>query len=104
MGKPITIDIPHQLGAAEARRRIDHGFAQLAQQITGPGVAQVRRAWDGDRMTFSMSALGQVIAGQLIVMDETVRMEVELPVFLMAVAKAIRTNVRKQGQILLQRR
>lgn len=32
MSSPIAIDIPHTLGAAEARRRIDQGFAQLASR------------------------------------------------------------------------
>jgi hypothetical protein len=104
MSTPITVDIPHQLGVAEARRRIDQGFARLAEQMSGLAVAQVDRAWDGDRMTFSFGALGQLITGQLLVMGDLVRIEVHLPGVLGALAQAIRGRVEKQGRLLLERR
>ena len=35
MATPITVSIPHQLGRAEARRRIDGGFAKMIQLLPG---------------------------------------------------------------------
>ena len=31
MGEPITIDIPHKLGRAEARQRLANGIGQLTE-------------------------------------------------------------------------
>ena len=39
MSKPLTVTVPHALGAAEARRRLDEGFAQLTQQMPGRSLA-----------------------------------------------------------------
>lgn len=104
MSSPITVDIPHQLGGAEARRRIDQGFARLAEQMTGQALAQVDRKWDGDRMAFSFRALGQVIGGNLTVMSDVVRIEVVLPGFLGAMAQAVRGRVETQGRLLLEKK
>ena len=104
MNTPIAVDIPHRLGVAEARRRIDQGFAQLAEQVGGPGLARVTRAWEGDRMTFALAVLGQAITGQLLVTGELVRIEVQLPGFLGALAGGVRDRLRKQGQLLLEKK
>lgn len=101
MNSPITVDIPHQLGVAEARRRIDEGFARLAGQMSGQTLARVDRQWDGDRMSFSFAALGQAITGQLLVMDELVRIELVLPGLLGTLARTIRGRVETQGRLLL---
>ena len=40
MSQPVTVTIPHQLGAAEARRRIDNGFADFARHMgNAPGAS-----------------------------------------------------------------
>ncbi|RZJ81568.1 MAG: polyhydroxyalkanoic acid system protein, partial [Brevundimonas sp.] len=35
MSKPLSISIPHQLGAAEAKRRLEGGLASIGQQVPG---------------------------------------------------------------------
>src|SRR5690349_3662686 len=35
MAPPLIVSIPHQLGRAEARRRIETGFAKIAQLLPG---------------------------------------------------------------------
>ena len=104
MKQPITIDIPHQLGVAEARRRIDQGFDSLLEQISGRGLVRTKRAWDGDWMSFSVSVLGQGVTGQLLVTGDMVRMEVELPGFLSSLASAIQARVQNQGRLLLEKK
>ena len=62
VGPPISINIPHQLGRAEARRRIEGGFARLISQLPVSGGTCSER-WDDDRLTFSVAAVGQTITG-----------------------------------------
>jgi putative polyhydroxyalkanoate system protein len=101
MSRPISVDVPHQLGAAEAKRRIEQGFGRLAAEIGGSGATRVESRWEGDRMTFSFAALGQSITGRLLVMSDIVRIELDLPVFLAALASTVKGRLQRQGQLLL---
>jgi hypothetical protein len=103
MSRPVTIDIPHKLGVAEARKRIESGFGQLEQQISG-GLAQVEKRWDADRMSFSAKVLGQAITGRLHVLADTVKMEVDLPPVLAMIADTIKGRLKKQGTLLLEKK
>ena len=103
MSKPITITIPHQLGAAEARRRIEEGFGQLIGQAGG-ALKDVQKTWDGDTLTFSALAMGQTISGALFVMEQSVRMDIVLPGLLGVIAGKITGQVKKQGQLLLEKK
>lgn len=103
MGTPIVITIPHALGRAEARRRLEEGFGRLQAQL-GQGLGKIERSWQDDRLSFSARALGQTITGRLDVQDEAVRMEVDLPGFLGAIAERIKGRLRKEGQLLLEKK
>jgi hypothetical protein len=103
MATPISISIAHQLGRAEARRRVEAGFANLLRQLPGSGGACNER-WDGDRMTFSVSALGQRVSGVVDVLDAAVTMELELPGVLGVIASGLQARLQKAGQLLLTRK
>jgi len=102
MATPISISIPHQLGRAEARRRVEGGFANILRQLPGSGGTCSER-WDGDRLTFSVSGLGQTVSGVVDVLDAAVTMELELPGLLGMVADGLKERLRKAGQLLLTR-
>ena len=97
--KPIVIDIPHSLGASEARQRLEQGFDKMLGQM-GEN-AKISREWVGDKMTFSAVAMGQTISGHLEVAAEAVRLEINLPNVLAMLAGQIKGRVQKQGQLLL---
>jgi hypothetical protein len=103
MATPITISIPHQLGRAEARRRIEAGFAKIIHQLPGSGGAYSER-WDDDRLTFSARAMGQVVAGVVDVLDAAVTMEIELPGVLGMIASGVKGRLQKVGQLLLTKK
>ncbi len=102
MSKPLVVTIPHELGRAEARRRLDEGIGGLVAQLGAVG--QADHAWDGDVLRFSVRAMGQVISGLIDVADREVRLEVVLPAFLAMIANKVRGKIQKQGQILLEHR
>jgi hypothetical protein len=104
MTKTITVNIPHDLGQAEARRRIDEGFGQLATQFSSGGKLSFSREWSEDRLAFSARILGQLIDGRLDVQDKIVRMEVDLPDMLGMIASTIKGRLQRQGQILLDKK
>jgi len=103
MATPISITIPHQLGRAEARRRIETGFAKIVGQLPGSAGACSER-WDGDRLSFSVAGLGQTISGVVQVLEAEVTMELQLPGVLGMIAGALKGRIQAAGQLLLTKK
>jgi putative polyhydroxyalkanoate system protein len=102
MVKPVVVTIPHELGRAEARQRIEDGVARMGHQF-GEGV-KLTRTWEGDRLSFAAKVVGQAVAGRLDVMDDAVRMEVDLPPFFAMIADKIKGRLKKEGQLMLEKK
>ncbi|WP_114954259.1 polyhydroxyalkanoic acid system family protein [Sphingosinicella terrae] len=102
MTAPIHVDLPHNLGAAEAKRRIEAGTGRLEEFI--PGAAEVRSAWTGDRLGLQVSAMGQEVNAQIDVRETVVRVELLLPPALAFFGKAIEAALRRKGTDLLEDR
>lgn len=103
MSKPLTVTVPHALGVAEARRRLDEGFVQMTQQMPG-GMGQIEKSWKDNRLSFSATAMGQVATGHLDVVEDAVHIVVHLPGLLGMLAGKIGGKLRQQGQILLEKK
>ena len=103
MSKPISVTIPHQLGRVEACRRIDEGFADFSRHLGGAAGA-LDKKWDGDRLSFALTSMGQSISGYVAVADAVVTIEVLLPGFLAMVAGKVQGTLQKEGQLLLTRK
>jgi hypothetical protein len=100
MSKPVVVDLPHKLGAAEAKRRMQNGMGGLADHI--PGGAQVRSEWVGDRLNLGVDAMGSTIAAHIDVHETIVRVEVLLPGILGMFAAPIESLLRRRGGQLLE--
>jgi Putative polyhydroxyalkanoic acid system protein (PHA_gran_rgn) len=100
MSTPITVDLPHKLGAEEAKRRIGSGVGRLESHL--PAGAQVRSAWSGDRLGLHVAAMGQEMDAQLDVRETFVRIEVMLPPALAFFGKAVEAALRRAGGELLE--
>jgi putative polyhydroxyalkanoate system protein len=103
MSRPVTVDIPHDLTRAEARARLENGLGRLQGQIGG-GMMAFEQSWEGDRLNFRTGALGQAISGRIDVLDDVVRIEVELPHFLAAIADTLKGRLQKEGRLLLEKK
>jgi hypothetical protein len=103
MTPPLIVTIPHQLGRAEARRRIETGFGKMLHALPG-GTGHCSERWEGDRLVFSVAALAQTIAGVIDVGDAAVTMEIQLPGVLGLLASGLKDRLQKAGQLLLTNR
>ena len=99
---PVTIDLPHRLGAAEAKRRIGGNIHLLAERL--PAGAQVRSAWEGDTMALGIGLLGQEVDARLDVGESVVHVTVTLPGALAFFGKAIEAALKRGGAELLEDR
>ena len=66
-----------------------------------PGVGNCGQRWDGDRLTFSVAALGQSISGVIDVLDAAVAIQIELPGVLGMIANGLEARLRNATQLLL---
>ncbi len=96
----MTASIPHQLGRAEAKRRIQQHIGTARQQYAGM-VSDVREDWKDDELEFAVSAMGQSISGQLTVDDDMVHLTVALPGLLGMFAQTIKQRIEQQGKQVL---
>ena len=103
MSKPLVVLIPHKLGREEARRRLQTGLGTIRSRF-GDKLTAVEDSWTGDHADFRVVALGQSVSGKLDVMEEQVRVEVELPWFLALIAEKAKALITKQGQLMLEKK
>src|SRR5689334_12519805 len=100
MTQPIDVDLPHNLGKDEARRRSANNIHKLQDHI--PGGAQVQSGWTGDQLNLDVAAMGQTVAATIDVMDSKVHRKVLLPGMLGMFAGVIQDALQKKGSVLLQ--
>jgi hypothetical protein len=100
MTAPLIVDLPHRLGAAEAKRRIASNLSGITGHL--PPGADVRADWAGDRLDMEVGALGQAIAARIDVQEDKVRLEVVLPPALSFFRGLIEGAIRRKGADLLE--
>lgn len=101
MAKPMVVEIPHELGREEARRRIETGTIKVRDALGKSGVVIDTLNWTGDRLDYSVTALAQTVTGQIDVGQDSVRVEVRLPLLLSMFASKIQTILGREGNNLL---
>lgn len=100
MNKPLTVDLPHKLGAEEAKRRMRDSIGKLKDHI--PGGAEVKSSWQDDRMNLLVQAMGQEVSANIDVHETIVRVEVMLPPMLSFFGKRIEGYLQSKGGQLLE--
>ena len=102
MSEPLVVKIRHKLGKEEALRRIKPALGKASSSF--PVLAVEEETWSGDRLSFSVRALGQVAAGNVEVAEDHVQLEVMLPWLLHKFAQAVQKTIAGRGRVLLERK
>lgn len=102
MPSPLIVSIPHKLGKDEAVRRLKRG---LASGKSGVPMLQIdKEEWSGDRLSFSLRAMGQTAFGSADVSDNAVTVEVVLPPMLHRFGEVAASFFRTSAQKLLEKK
>ena len=104
MSKPLVVQIPHSLGSEEALRRLQHGRRADEIAVFRDKIASFDEQWASDRMSFKVGAMGQTVTGHLDVLDDHVRVEVQLPWILSVIADKAKSFIQKQGTLMLEKK
>ena len=102
MPKPLVMTISHELGKEEAKRRLQNGVGQMRAQLA-PFTTSLDHQWVEDRLSFYMVALGQRIAGHIDVLEEAVRVELQLPGMLGWLGEKIGRRIQRQASLMLEK-
>ena len=102
MSQPLVVSIPHKLGRQEAKRRLDSGIGRLRPELGGL-VSSLDYSWDGDRLNFNASAMWQTITGGIDVLDDAVRIEIDLPWMMRLLADTVTKQVRGRSIAMLEK-
>jgi hypothetical protein len=102
MPRPVVVTIPHRLGKAEAKRRLQAGFHNVRSNV-GESFMVLKDDWAGDHLDFQASLLGQSTTGTVDVSEDHVRLEVQLPWVLAMLADKAKALVKRQGQLMLEK-
>jgi len=102
MSQPVIVTIPHKLGKAEAKRRLQAGFTNVRSTF-GEKFVVLEDAWAGEHLDFRASLLGQTTTGTVDVTDDHIRLEVQLPWMLSLLANKAKALVQRQGKLMLEK-
>ena len=100
MSQPIDVDLPHNLGKDEARRRIANNVHKLQEHI--PGGAQVQSGWSGDQLNLNIAAMGESVNATIDVQETKVHLKVLLPGMLGMFSGIVQAALQKKGSVLLE--
>jgi putative polyhydroxyalkanoate system protein len=100
MSQPIDVDLPHNLGKDEAKRRIGSNIHRLQEHI--PGGAHVQSGWSGDQLNLQVSAMGEAVNAAIDVQDTKVHVKVLLPGMLGMFSGLVQATLQKRGNVLLE--
>ncbi|MDE1467554.1 polyhydroxyalkanoic acid system family protein [Aurantiacibacter sp. D1-12] len=98
----MQVAIPHDLGREEVRRRLRENGHSIGDNIPG-GMADVATSWPTeDRMTLTITAMGQGLTGHIDIEDSQVLFEMILPAALGFLKPIVEGAIADQGRRMLE--
>lgn len=96
----ISIHLPHQLGADEAKRRIDHLIADTRKEF-GHMISDLDERWEEDLEKFSFRAMGFAVSGTIAVAPAAVDIEMQIPLAALPFKHRVESKLRRHAAELL---
>ena len=97
MSNSIVITVPHRLGAKEAKRRIVEQIELLRRNYIDK-LAYSEVNWNSDTANLRVVAFGQTAIAQVYVLDDALRIEVQLPWILAALTGRIQGILKSNAE------
>ena len=91
----FNLDVPHALGAEEARHRLER-FAEALHSKYSDQVSDLNQSWNGDSLSFGFKTFGFKIGGTIDVAEDQLRVNGDLPLSAMMFKGKIESAVRDQ--------
>jgi len=101
MANTITVTVPHDLGVEKAKIRLAERLEKLRHDYVDK-VAHSEVSWSGDVATIRVAAVGQQATAKMTVLADLVRIEVQLPWLLAAIAGKVQSFVTHNASDVLK--
>ena len=101
MADSIVITVPHRLGTAEAKRRIAERMEALRRDFIDK-IGHSEAKWNDDTADVRVVVLGQSVTGTILVVKDSVRIEVQLPWLLAALTGKIQGVLQSNAEDTLR--
>ena len=98
----MDVTIPHQLSKEDALKRIQNLMAETKNEY-GDKITNLKENWEGDSGSFSFSAMGFNVSGELLVNESEVEFKGTVPVALSFFKSSIEKIVRDKAEGLLSK-
>jgi len=102
MSQPLIVSIPHRLGRHEAKRRLHSGIGRIGPELAGL-FASLDHEWAGDILNFRAVVVRQNVTGRIEVLDDAVRVEIDLPWIMQLLRDTVVKQVRGRGVAMLEK-
>ena len=96
----VNVTVPHALGTAEARSRIEQAIAE-ARTRYADRVSDLSERWEGDRGEFSARAMGFNVKGRIAVGPDQVEINGDIPLAAAMFKGQIEAMIRERATKLL---
>lgn len=101
MSRSISMTFPHDFGVPEAKRRISERFDLLKREYVDK-IGHAEMGWVGDVAHLKARALGQEASATIEVQPANIRVEIQLPWLLAAMAGKIEGLLKKNADETLR--
>jgi hypothetical protein len=91
----FQLEVPHQLGAAEAKSRLER-FIEMLQGQFGEKVSDLSQGWAGNTLNFGFKTFGIKINGAIDVRDDALAVVGDIPFAAMMFKGKIESEIREQ--------
>ncbi|WP_294537795.1 polyhydroxyalkanoic acid system family protein [uncultured Rhodoblastus sp.] len=100
MGKTVTVDVKHQLGPEEAKRRVHDGMDALQHKL-GDKNGAFKVDWGENHADILVTVMGHSLHGAMDFLPHCVRISLELPWALALIAEKIKGTISHQAGEML---
>ena len=97
MAKTISLVVPHALGAERAKQGVSEQMERLKASLNDR-IGSTEVVWTGYHADVKVAALGQVVTGKIDVLDDSLRLDVDLPWLMTSLSSKIQTYLQNAGQ------
>ena len=101
MSRSIVMTFPHDLGVAEAKKRINERFELLKREYVDK-IGKAEIAWVDDVAHLRVAALGQTATAEVDIKAAEIRVEVHLPWLLAAMANKVEALLKSNAKDTLR--
>jgi hypothetical protein len=96
----FNVTVPHSLSTEEVTKRLDH-FVEVLREKFQDRVSELQQKWEGNALDFRFKTYGIPVAGKIVVTDNALALDGDLPFTAIMFKGKIESGIREQLERLV---